>query len=297
MSRPRVVDAHVHAGHFGEHFPRAFAAEMMANTATPAPESLDQPLDRLIAVMDEARVDVAFLLALDVRRTAGVKVPNDVVANAVARYPGRFIGFASVDPVDPGSGDELDHALNSLGLRGVKLAPCYLGLSPADPACDAVYERAAALDVPVLVHVGYTPASVASTRFFPPHPMAKVAGRYPGLQLIMAHLGAPWVTQSLRLMAEHPNLWADLSIYGWYQPAEALAASVAAARQLGVLDRLMWASDSPFAPVGDSLARVYALNKRGPLAEDPLTDTEVVGLTGGSAERLIETRKEPCAEP
>src|SRR5690242_16676973 len=100
--RSVIIDSHVHAGEYGRHFSAGFAREMMATTGMP-PEVLSAPESRLLAAMDEAGVDQAFLLAFDVQRVAGFKVPNELVAGMCERHPSRFTGFASVDAGTPGA--------------------------------------------------------------------------------------------------------------------------------------------------------------------------------------------------
>lgn len=284
-----VIDAHVHAGRYGDHFPRAFAEQMMGKTDTPAPEAIDQPIDRLLAEMDAAGVQHAVLLAFDAHRTSGARVPNELVGGIVAEHPDRFTGFASVDPLDPGGLAAFQRAVDEYGLRGLKLAPSYLGIAPDDPAIDPLYALAAERGLPVLVHVGYTPSQSADPRHFAPHPMAAVAERFPEGRFVMAHLGAPWTAHSIALMAQHPNLWADLSIFSWYQPPAIVADALRLAKARGVLPRVMWGSDAPFGPMGASLQRLRDVVAAGMGGEDSLLDTEeLASLEGGAAHRLLD---------
>ncbi|MEW2578611.1 amidohydrolase family protein [Streptomyces syringium] len=286
-----IIDSHVHAGEYYRHFSAAFARQMMPTTGMP-PEALTAPEARLLTEMDAAGVDRAFLLAFDVRRVEGFSVPNEFVADLCARHPDRFIGFASVDAGTPGAAARLRHAITELGLRGLKTAPCYLRMSPADPLWYDVYATAQELDIPVLVHTGYTPAKNADGRFFPPRLLEPVARDFPNLRIILAHLGRPWTTDSLDLMARHANLYADLSIFLSYQPLAAVAAALAQARERNVLDRVLWGTDFPFATMADSLARMAALTQDPspwPANSHPLTPGEYHAVLGGTAARLTET--------
>ncbi len=71
----------------------------------------------------------------------GWVVPNDYVADYVARDPARLIGFGSVDPNDPGAPDELERMRQDLGLRGCKLAPIYQDADPLGEGFLRVWER------------------------------------------------------------------------------------------------------------------------------------------------------------
>lgn len=283
-----IIDAHVHAGEYHRHFTAAFAEQMMATTGMP-PEALSAPEAKLLAEMDAAGVDQAFLLAFEVGRVEGFSVPNDFVARMCARHPGRFVGFASVDGAHPAAAVDLRSAVTGLGLRGLKTAPCYLGMSPADRRWYDVYATAEELGVPVLMHTGYTPSKKADARYFSPLLAEPVARDFPGLKVILAHLGTPWTAPCVELLARHPNLHADLSIFGSYQSVPTVARALAHARRVGVLDRLLWGTDYPFATMTDSVARMAEL------ARDPepwpdgtvLSAEEHRALMGGTAARLL----------
>jgi uncharacterized protein len=279
-----IIDSHVHAGEYGRHFSAGFAREMMATTGMP-PEVLSAPESRLLAAMDEAGVDQAFLLAFDVQRVAGFKVPNELVAGMCERHPSRFTGFASVDAGTPGAAEEVRRAVTELGLRGLKTAPAYLRMSPADRRWYEVYQAATELSIPVLVHTGYTPARSAAPRFFSPRLLEPVAADFPGMRVILAHLGTPWTDDALAMLASHPQLFADLSIFGWYQPIEAVAAALCRARQLGVADRLLWGTDFPFCTMTEFAARMTRLASDETIWPDerPLTESEYRSIMGQAA--------------
>ena len=78
--------------------------------------------------------------------------------------PDKFIGFASVNPNYRGPAaavKELERSVTELGLHGLKLYPMYQDWSPADPVLAfPVFEKAAELGIPVLVHqAGLDPRS------------------------------------------------------------------------------------------------------------------------------------------
>src|SRR5215475_15886923 len=47
----------------------------------------------------------------------GRAIPNDFIADYVARYPGRAVGFAVVDPHDAAAPKEFERCVRTLGLR------------------------------------------------------------------------------------------------------------------------------------------------------------------------------------
>ena len=74
--------------------------------------------------------------------------PHDFIAERVAEYPGRAVGFASVDPNDPGAADEFERAVTTHGLRGLKISPTYQSIDPRSAACWRLYEIAEAHRTP-----------------------------------------------------------------------------------------------------------------------------------------------------
>ncbi|MEU5269884.1 amidohydrolase family protein [Streptomyces hygroscopicus] len=284
-----IIDAHVHAGEYYRHYSARFAREMTATTGRP-PDALSAPEEKLLAEMDAAGVDRAVLLAFEVRRVEGFSVPNEFVAELCARHPDRLTGFASVDAGMPGAAGRLRHAVSGLGLRGLKTAPCYLRMSPADRRWYDVYQTAEDLGIPVLMHTGYTPSRNADPRYFSPLLVERVAKDFPGLTVILAHLGTPWTRQCVDLLARYPRLYADLSVFGSYQPPATVASALAHARDSGVLDRLMWATDFPFASMTESVARMARLAEDPgpwPPGSAPLSPREYRLLMGGTARRLL----------
>lgn len=254
-----IVDAHCHVGEIDRHFPRAFAETMMGSVGLPA-EMITTCMVNLLRTMDAHGIDKAFLLAFDAERTMGVKVPNDYVAALCRGHPDRFFGFCSVDAGTPGMVEEVERCVRVLGMHGIKIAPAYVRLAPDDRAWYPLYETAAALHKPVLMHTGWTTAKGAALSFGRPS-LKRVAEDFPNLRIIMAHMSMPWVDQCLDLVASYPHLYADLSLFGWYQPVHLVAEKLTRARELGAIERIIWGTDHPWGPIGAFLERMSHLKE------------------------------------
>ena len=103
------------------------------------------------------------------------------------------------------------HAVQNLGLRGLKLHPT-TGFYPDDPVCRPFYEKALALDVPVMFHTGTQPAPLKA-KYARPTYVDSVAADFPDLKIIMAHVGHCWWEEALTLAGTKPNLSVEFS--GW----------------------------------------------------------------------------------
>ena len=81
----------------------------------------------------------------------------------------------------------------------------------------------------------------------------EVALAFPDLQIVMSHLGDPWISETIAMLIKHPNVYAMTA--GWapkYIPEEVLR--FAQRRNPG---KLMWASDYPILPsIGRSPRRL-----------------------------------------
>lgn len=93
-------------------------------------------LEQHLAMMDRAGIDLAILSSAEGMRgdVAGCRAVNDALAEAMQKYPGRFLGMAHTDPLDPAGLVELDRAVRELGLRGVATTSTIQGRGLDDPA-------------------------------------------------------------------------------------------------------------------------------------------------------------------
>ena len=66
-------------------------------------------------------------------RRNGYWVPDEYVAQFVAKMPNKLYGFAACDPTQDGYMDELCYAIEKLGLVGLKMGVMYAGHDPRDP--------------------------------------------------------------------------------------------------------------------------------------------------------------------
>jgi aminocarboxymuconate-semialdehyde decarboxylase len=81
------------------------------------------------------------------------RVVNDAMADAARRHPDRFVGLATLPMRTPeAAAVEASRAVKELGLRGVYLGTNVRGVDLDDPSFTPVFERIAALGVPVLLH-------------------------------------------------------------------------------------------------------------------------------------------------
>ncbi len=142
---------------------------------------------------------------------------NDWAANYCKTAPDRLIAFGSVHPkFVPDAGAEVDR-LARLGIRGLKVHPSHQLFSPNDyrhglASLAAVYQRAAANGMPVMIHTGTSIFPGARNLHAQPMLADDVGVDFPGLVVILAHGGRPlWMNEAFFLVRRHTNMYMDIS--------------------------------------------------------------------------------------
>ena len=188
----------------------------------------------------------------------GVDVPQELVAKFVAANPDRFIGWCSVDPNDEDAVEQLEHNVNELGLRGLKVAPIYQHFDPRDPAYLPLFRKAEALDIPVIWHQGTSFVRPGPLKWANPIQLEDIAVACPDLRMMIAHMGHPWEDECVVLIRKHPNLYADISALH-YRPLRHYMAFMSAL-EYGVEHKLIFGSDFPSATPAQVIAGQWKVN-------------------------------------
>jgi predicted TIM-barrel fold metal-dependent hydrolase len=244
---------------------------------------------------------------------------NDRVAEAIAAHPDRFAGFAALPTSDPGAAaGELRRAVEELGFVGAMVNGRTQERFLDDRFFWDMFESAEALGVPIYIHpmpppravydayysgfgddVGFMLAAPAwgwhtetglhALRLI----LAGVFDRFPGLQIIIGHMGeaVPFMLaradQTLRgrLALEQARVRAELSVTEYFRRNFHVTTSgfitdppLQCALQTIGADRIMFAVDHPFSDGAE--ARRF-------LEEAPISDAEREQIAHGNAERLL----------
>ena len=217
---------------------------------------LDASWERHFAACEP--VDRAIVLGFE-SAYLGAAIPNAQVASYVQQHPEKLVGFAGIDPSSPKEAIDTMHlARNELGLRGISVAPAAQDFHPSASTGLKIYQAACELGMPVLFHCGPHLASRSKMEYARPVLLDEVGREFPSLKIIIAHLGYPWISETLVLLAKHANVFADVS---WllHQPWEAYQALLSAS-QYGVMDRLLFGSGFPYTSAADCIEALYSIN-------------------------------------
>jgi uncharacterized protein len=241
-----------------------------------------QPLSIFIKEMDEAGVDQAVLLPLDCSSAFQCKVVSNQQVARLCEVSDRFIGFASIDPSQPGALAQLEHDILEYGLRGLKLNPALQGFFPNDKEIAyPVYQLCAELKIPIMIHCGLSWAPSGKSHFANPLFLEDVAQDFPQLRMIIGHFGWPWVNEALILGLKNPNVYLDTAILYSGTPGQALRKVLAEQVGLFVIERslhnkVIFGSDYPRVDIRRSVRAINNLD----LPKD--VETKIMGLNACS---------------
>ena len=134
------------------------------------------------------------------------QVPNDYAAEVAARQPGRFEWIASIHPYREDCVEALQWAV-AHGARAVKWIPSAMGINPASPACDRLYEALSRQDVPLLTHGGYEHPLIGSGALQEfNNPLALRRALEHGVRVIVAHCASTGASIDTDQGAQGPAL-------------------------------------------------------------------------------------------
>jgi predicted TIM-barrel fold metal-dependent hydrolase len=291
----------------------------------PQPPELAARLNDLgearVADMDAAGIDlqVVSLTAPGLQQLdPGAAVPlareeNDRLAEAAARFPDRLAAFAALPTADPSAAvGELERTVGGLGFKGGVVNGHTRGRFLDDRSFWPILECAEALGTPIYLHptpppqpvldayyTGFSPAvsSILATSAWGWHVetglhllrlvLAGVFDRYPGLQLIVGHMGealpfmlarasrqlAPAVTGLRRSVSDYVRDNVSITTSGFFATPPFLTALL----ELGA-DRILFSVDYP-----------YSSNREGRAFLDrmPVSPADREKIAHGNAERLL----------
>ena len=246
MEGLRITDVHVHVQPWDQLKPET-RARMGAGRADFA--ALEQMMREPASVLD--RMDEAGIARIGVINYVSPKLMgftravNPYVADLARAAPERLIPFGGIDPTAAGSVSDEVERLRDMGVKAIKFHPPHQELAANAyrnglAGLGEMYRRAEELGMPVMVHTGTSIFPGARNVHADPLPLDDVGVDFPGLIVILAHLGRPlWPDASLFLLRRHANFWGDVSgipprgLLRYFPRLEAVA------------DKLLWGTDWP----------------------------------------------------
>lgn len=209
---------------------------------------------------------------------------NDNLARIVSMHPERFTGFAHHDPFGEGAAEELERAVEELGLRGFKMIASAQTRPIDDRALYPLWEAAERLGVPVLIHFGVLgggggPAN--NLRNMDPLTLWEVAASFPTLSFVVPHFGSCYLRELLQLCWSCPNVLIDTSGSNqwmrWMPYELTLGGLFRKCVETVGPDRIVFGTDSSYFPRGFSVDYL----------REQLRECYSIGLERSSIEKIF----------
>jgi uncharacterized protein len=166
------------------------------------------PVEDLVAEMDRHNVESILVSGYDARRSNGLFVENDWVADLGKRFPGRIIGGIGVDPLRDvmDTVREIDRCVAEFDFRLVRLFPYATDLPPHDRRFYPIYAKCCEHGLAIWTQVGHTAGLMPSEPGRPIH-LDRVAIDFPELRIIGGHIGWPWEEEMIAMALKHPHVY------------------------------------------------------------------------------------------
>ena len=264
-----ITDCHVNIWN-DEHIRPHYRTQMARVREKDIPEKADA--ETIMAAM--APVDRAIVFSLRYAETIGIDSDDEVTADAVRRFPEKLTGFAYADPRRPDCLERLRHAIEGLGLVGVKYGPIYNGVPLDDPRLEPVYAYCEKNDLPLTMHMGTTYTRLHAAELGRPLAVEGVALRHPDLKLVMAHMGHPWFEECIAVIRKQPNVYAEISAI--YYRRWQFYNVMLAIEEYQVTDKVFFGSDFPFSTPGEGIELTRAVRQIGGTGGMPRVALETV---------------------
>jgi predicted TIM-barrel fold metal-dependent hydrolase len=246
----RVIDAHTHTWSREIISERDLKSRLTAAERLGVDPVLDSTIDSLRSAMNTGGVERAVVLPIDSAYHQNMPLSltekTDWHADEVEN-DSNIITFVGLDPRRGETGlKELERAVKEKDCRGWKMYPPN-GFYPDDKEFDPYYKLCVDLDIPIIIHQGFTPRH-KHVKYARPVYVDRVAADFPDLKIVLAHVGFPWQDETLMVASKNPNVSVDVS--GWQVSASTVPMKVyqmiGDAKILRVFpNRLIFGSDYP----------------------------------------------------
>jgi predicted TIM-barrel fold metal-dependent hydrolase len=156
--------------------------------------------EMMLVAMNAAGVDMAVACSL------GQMIDNQYVASVAAAHPDRIIGFGQVNARSTEAVRVVDSIGSDLKLRGLKLHPTMHGYHFADHGLlDPIFRACQGAGLVVLVNALDDP-------FCAPFAIEEIARGFPGVPVILSHMGTVWNVMEALIVAErNQNIYLETS--------------------------------------------------------------------------------------
>ena len=204
----KVIDSHIHVSNI-ESF------KYTANNIS----FLDYSSSGLKEEFQKSGIVAAIGMGLTEQKPDGfpdMASPNPMMLDLEAEIPGFVAVCPGINPVllERNGSAELDNiemVLSRPDVVGVKIYAGYYPYYVHDKVYEPVYLMAEKYNLSVVIHGGATYSDRCCLKHSHPLEVDELAVRHRYLNIVIAHLGDPWVMDTAVLVSKNDNVFADLS--------------------------------------------------------------------------------------
>lgn len=238
---PGIVDAHVH---FLPDNLQEAVWRWFDGLTPPWPVTYRTSADDRLATL--ARLGVQHHTALAYSHQPGMlRYLNDHTLRLAEEVPAVIPTF-TIYP-EPGVGAETARCL-AAGGRAVKVHLQVGAFDATDPLLDDAWAQLQERGTAIILHAAAVADGSGNEQWCGPGPVRRLLGRFPGLRLVIAHLGAPNSTEFVALAEQHPGVWLDTAMVFTDPPYLGPPPLQLVGRLAALGDRLVFGSDFPTIP-------------------------------------------------
>jgi hypothetical protein len=250
-------------GRRGESLAEYDIIDMHAHLMVDAVPWGEDPADHLVRAMDQSGVKTSAVSSL-ARPAFRMEDCNDVMFEALQRYPDRLLGYIYIWPGDPKAvRAEVERRL-AQGFTGIKML-VLMGYPYVYPGYAPAFEIADERRLPVLLHTYGGQAGLDD--------VPELAARYPNVGFVLAHAGAQQVEHHIRIARQVENAWLELcGSMATYRAVETLVENVP-------LERIVWGADDIPLNMSHQLGKVLGAQ---------IPEEAKLQILSGNARRLLD---------
>ena len=257
-----IIDVHMHSeslSHLKEWGPNPVSR-------VKAPESVEEHIKQTLSMMDRYNIVLGIASGdLETVEQLRKSAPERIWTGPSFAIPGYDI-------------EKLRALYKSGQLRILgEVVAQYQGLSPSDPVLDPYFSLAESLDIPACIHTGMSfPGITLSNPKFRvsvgnPLLLEELLNRHPKLRVWIAHMGFPFLDETIGILNVYPQVYVDTSAIDWLWTREGFYSYLKELIKSGFEKRIMFGSDQMTWPDAIGMA-VEAIERANFLTEEQKRD-------------------------
>ena len=197
----RIIDAHVHINHYND----------LINTKKIP--SLQSRLECLLESMSKNNIDYSLILTsykVNLSRPSTSDTIKIIDKNNMFNKLGIVASF-TIDNHDFKNLKKYKTWFRSGFIKGIKIYCGYEYYYPNDEKYQPIYDLCTEYNIPIMIHTGDTYSTRGKIKYSHPLNIDDIAVDNPDLNIVICHVGNPWILDCQEVVYKNKNVYADIS--------------------------------------------------------------------------------------